>query len=245
MLSDLHLQSSQDLIWPALKQRLESLPSGDRLVLAGDVLDIATGRTYFLKRHGYFFDLLRDMLRRGVSVDWIEGNHDFNLRPVFEQQLPGLRIAEQSLQIGPLWIEHGDCVDRQDVGYRIWRGINRSWLFRSVTRALPASWFQRLGHAWSRQGLGIAEKIERHWMPGHGGHLTRRIQEAMQAHARQKFDEGFRAVVMGHVHVLDELSVVRGITQFKYMNIGFPPVHGTLVMWDSTDGTLVRSPLIP
>jgi UDP-2,3-diacylglucosamine pyrophosphatase LpxH len=225
-----------------VKRCFESFRAGDRLVLAGDILDVCTGSRYFLRRHPYLFDALRTLLARGVAVTWIEGNHDFNLAPAFLRELPGIEVAAESWTNGTLWVEHGDRIDRQDFKYHLWRRINRSWWFRTLTRIVPDFVFENLGAKWSRNSL---ENDSTHWMPGHGGVVTERIRLAMREFARQKFDEGLDAVVLGHVHVLDDLCVPLKNKQRMYMNVGFPPVHGTLVRWDSTDGTLVRSPLIP
>ena len=214
------------------------IPSGDRLILAGDILDVLGGRSYFVRKHRGIFETLSALAARGVKIDWIEGNHDFHLKPKLEQVVHGLTVHLESIAIGPLFVAHGDTADIQDLAYQRWRRRSRSWLGSLFFRKMPSRFLDWLGHKMSRWSKAESWQPER--MQQWGEH-TQRTRDAMRNFARQKFDAGYTAVVLGHVHVQDEMQIKHNM----YMNIGFPPVHGTIVVWDSMDGTLSRFPLSP
>jgi hypothetical protein len=52
--------------------------------------------------------------------------------------------------------------------------------------------------------------------------------------------EGYDYVVMGHCHDLDEMSFKVGERVGQYVNVGYPPVHGSYLSWSPGDEKIMR-----
>ncbi|MFL5813288.1 MAG: UDP-2,3-diacylglucosamine diphosphatase, partial [Bdellovibrionia bacterium] len=112
----------------------ERAKTGDTFVLAGDVFDLFIGaKSVYINRYQAFFDELRRAGERGVSLHYIEGNHDFLLRRAFEG-IPRLKLHTEdfSIEMGGkrFFLAHGDLANRADYLYRALRIFLRSPFIR-------------------------------------------------------------------------------------------------------------------
>ncbi len=231
--SDLHLENLESELGRALL-RVLSQPEGpgDVVVFAGDVFELWVGGSrYFTAKFAAFSDALRALIKKGVCVWYIEGNHDFHLSKVLPAGV-GVAPGEVVLDLqGPgevrhrLLIEHGDLADREDRSYRAMRGILRSAAVRVLSGCLPGKWVQACAALLSRPAHRKVTDLPEHW----SAERRERLRSVYRGHARLRRDQGFDWVVLGHCHDLDEWGGF-------YWNMGYPPVHRQYLVFDPVPG---------
>lgn len=244
IISDLHIQNTSDPTYLALLDLLRhrALP-GDTVVLAGDIFDLMVGgKSFFQEKYSAFFKALEDGVARGVEFHYIEGNHDFLIQRLFKG-IPGISVCprEVSLKIGQrrFFIVHGDTVDRKDYGYRLLRALLRSSLMRLLVLIFPGEWMDWIGTRLSR--------YSRERKPLQIGELPldrrERLRCAYRSFAAEKLAQGYDFVAMGHCHDLDEMSFNIGGRTGQYINVGYPPVHGSILRWIPDEERIQREPM--
>jgi UDP-2,3-diacylglucosamine hydrolase len=228
--SDLHLTALDEPLGVAFLQAMGELQGpGDALVLAGDIFEILVGNSaYFKEKTKPFLEVIRELLHRGVSVFYIEGNHDFHLSGLLP---PGVLISSDSIRIqvthssgSPKTIEvvHGDLLDPEDRGYLLMRRIFRSSPVRLAAELLPGGIIAGIAGLLSRDHSQKSAQLPESWS------LERRerLRALFHADAEKRRELGADFVVMGHCHDLDDWGGF-------YWNMGYPPVHRQYLVYDS------------
>ena len=173
-------------------------------------------------------------MSRGVSVYYIQGNHDFQIDVALKKI--GVRVAEPDLTLEisgkKFYIAHGDLVNGSDYGYLVLRKSFRSKWFGSVLNVVPGSFIDQLG-----QRLSLASRMH------HPVTLIPRVREMFRSFALKKIQAGFDYVVLGHCHDLDEMTVETGDKLAHYINMGYPKVHGKYLTWESGQALVQRADL--
>jgi UDP-2,3-diacylglucosamine hydrolase len=228
--SDLHLTRLDSPLGNAFLRALDGVSGpGDAVVLAGDVFEVLVGNSkYFLRMHGAFFEKIRDLLERGVSVHYIEGNHDFHLCELLPSAVR-IHDARVDLEVeGPggkilkIRVEHGDLVDQDDRGYLLMRTVFRSGVVHWLARVLPGAWIEWLATGVARAPAQKESDLPNPWNETKTATLRGKFREHAEAARRQGID----FVVMGHCHDLDEWGGF-------YWNMGYPPVHRQFLVYES------------
>jgi UDP-2,3-diacylglucosamine hydrolase len=142
----------------------------------------------------------------GISISYLTGNHDFWLKSYFTNEL-NIEVMREPVErlIGGrrFYLHHGDGLLRRDVGYRMLKRVLRNPVNMFLFSLLPpdaataiARWSSRTSRA----------------------HTSARTYESddMTRFARQKIEEGFDFVVMGHNHA----PLIRNIAGGIYVNLG-------------------------
>jgi UDP-2,3-diacylglucosamine hydrolase len=176
-----------------LHEFLKSLPGRcSRLVIVGDLFDFwFEYRTAIPRRSFPTLEVLSGLRRAGLSIDWLNGNHDFWLGPFLSEDL-GIRVHHGPLVVEgggrKVWVHHGDGLVHGDYGYRLLKAVIR----HPISIAL-----YRLVHP----DLGIPFA---HWISGGSRHLLgHRLppEDRLWAEvAEPRFRAGYDAVVIGHFH---------------------------------------------
>ncbi len=243
VVSDLHILGVDDPLYiPLVSLLKEKAQAGDTVVLAGDLFDLFVGnKRVFRERYASFLEAVRGAGERGVRIHYIEGNHDFLIRPVFTG-VQGLTIHSHdvSVEIGGrrFYFGHGDTVDRSDYPYRVLRFFFRSPLMKALVYALPGKWIDRIGKSsssYSRQKKPLLPKdlpIAR----------MERLRCAYRSFAAEKLAHGYDFVVLGHSHDLDEMTFQVGGKAGQYINVGYPRAHGSILIWTPEDEKISREP---
>jgi UDP-2,3-diacylglucosamine hydrolase len=243
VISDIHIFGAEDPLYASLLALLrEELVPGDHLVLAGDIFDFLVGNQPVLNdQYSEFFAELRRLGNQGVRTTYIEGNHDFHLAKVFAE-IPNLRLvpAETTIDLPGkrIYVAHGDLVDREDRGYLALRAFFRSPFIRFAAFALPEPVVSWIG----ARSADSSRKRNPRLPESRGGEHLARTRKKFRSFAEGKFREGFDAVVLGHCHDFDGQEFVEGGRMGRYLNVGFPRVHQSFVVYDAVNG-LFRKPL--
>jgi UDP-2,3-diacylglucosamine hydrolase len=196
---------------------------GDRLVILGDLFDFWFEYKYVIPKayHGVLF-LLNDLVDRGIQVDYVSGNHDFWMGDFFDKYL-GVHVHRDSFALDyqgrKLLMIHGDGLAPADKGYRILKRILRNrfniWLYRK----LPPDWAYPLAR----------------WVSGNSRDYTSRRDHVFaadyEAYARKQVENGYDAVIIGHLHIPIITRFERGV----YINSGDFITHFSYVRCDASD----------
>lgn len=109
------------------------------LVIAGDLFEFwYEYNDYVCRNHFDLYFALLSLVKSGVQVHLLQGNHDFAYGDFFPKTL-GVQVHKQcilEIQGKKVLCRHGDGVAKSDFGYRVFRRIldfplNR-WLFKQI-----------------------------------------------------------------------------------------------------------------
>ncbi len=182
---------------------LHARERADRVYIVGDLFDFWFEYTQVLpKVHALIFTELAGLVRAGVEVWYIAGNHDYWIGGFFTEAL-GIRVSREPLDLtlqGKRWyVTHGDDLTAgRDTGYRFLRRLIRNplairayhWIHPDI--GIPfARWASHRSRSYSDQKKFV---------------LNRTLEEAI----REKLRSGFDGVVMGHIHYADHFRYDEG-----------------------------------
>ncbi|HXF48647.1 MAG TPA: UDP-2,3-diacylglucosamine diphosphatase [Verrucomicrobiae bacterium] len=182
--------------------------NGKALYIVGDLFDFwFEYKNAIPKTELELLVALKNLTLMNVPVVYLAGNHDFWHRDFFAKYL-GVKIEKGDVVLNhegkKIFVTHGDGKARSDWGYRIIKVLFRHpvnvWLYR----LLPVDWAFPLARLVSGSSRRWSEQRGKEQLPEY------------EAFARQKFAEGFDAVILAHSH-WPELKAVEGRT---ILNIG-------------------------
>ncbi|MEW5795574.1 MAG: UDP-2,3-diacylglucosamine diphosphatase [Candidatus Zixiibacteriota bacterium] len=181
---------------------------GDRLVILGDLFDFWFEYKHAIpKEHTDVLLMLRDLVKRGIRIDYVSGNHDFWMDDYFERQI-GLFLHRDKLDLKHAGLRfhmtHGDGLARADRGYRVLKRVLRNpvnvWLYRK----LPPDWAIPLAKWVSGSSRDHTSKRDHTFAPDY------------EQYAESKLREGYDVVMIGHLHIPTHKKLGAGI----YVNTG-------------------------
>jgi UDP-2,3-diacylglucosamine hydrolase len=200
--------------------------------ILGDLFDFFFEyRTVIPARHYRIIEKFGDLVRNGIKVTYIVGNHDFWLGSFFQEEL-GVTISrdplEVSLQGKRIFLAHGDGIGNSSFGDRALKSLLRSpvsielfsWIHPDVGAAI-ARWVsgrsREKSNAIFESSLQPGEissssfftTIQEKPSEGKVKAQTKKqtphpLEEKVQEtfqYARKKFVEGFDGVICGHIHL--------------------------------------------
>ena len=196
--SDAHLGSGTPDLEARKVEKIRALfervrADGDRLVILGDLFDFWFEYKHAIpKDHHQVLFMLTELVRSGVAVDYVSGNHDFWMDDFFAAHI-GVTLHRDSLDLEydgrRLHMTHGDGLAPADRGYRLLKRILRNrfniWLYRK----LPPDW-----------AIPLAKKVS-----GSSREYTSRRDHTFardyETYAREKLEAGYDVVAIGHLHI--------------------------------------------
>src|SRR4051812_32331691 len=144
-ISDLHLGAryrgmpAERETW-LLRFLREDAPRASHLFILGDLFEFwMEYGSYVPKYHFRVLAALEALVRSGVEVHYLAGNHDFSLGPFFADQL-GVKVhadeIRMDLQGQRLLLLHGDGLAASDGRYRLMKKVFRHPLANFLFRLL-------------------------------------------------------------------------------------------------------------
>jgi UDP-2,3-diacylglucosamine hydrolase len=229
--SDVHLGSGSDELEALKVRRIGELfelvrNDGDRLIILGDLFDFWFEYKHAIpKEHTDTLFMLRDLVKHGIAVDYVSGNHDFWMGDYFEKNI-GVHLHQDKLDLEyagfRLHLLHGDGLARADHAYRLLKRILRNrfnfWLYRK----LPPDWAIPFAKAVSRRSRGYNSRRDHTFLPEYEKYAARRLSE------------GYDIVVIGHLHV----PVFKSLDGGTYINTGDFIHHFSYARVDEQGATL-------
>lgn len=193
VLADAHIEGPGGPPGPLVAQ-LESLDPGrtPRLVVLGDLLQAWVGFPHFeTPAVVELTETFAALGRRGIVVEYVEGNRDFFLEGSRYAHAFERVCLETSFEAGGVryLAVHGDGLDAGDRQYRWWRAVSKSGLSRFCMKHLPRPLARRMLHGTERKLSGTNFK-----------HKQRIPEEALRAYGERRLAEGHDVLLLGHFH---------------------------------------------
>jgi UDP-2,3-diacylglucosamine hydrolase len=193
LLADAHVSGPGGPAGPLVEQ-LSALPAAGccRLVLMGDLFQAWVGHRRFETADiAAVAAALQSLRRRGLRIDYVEGNRDFFLAEspyanAFDHV--GTEVAFEAGGMRYLAV-HGDGLNDEDWRYRFWRRLSKSALSRSLSGRIPAPLARWLVHSTERR-LSNTNFRHRHRLP----------EAAIRRYAERRLAEGHDVLLLGHFH---------------------------------------------
>jgi UDP-2,3-diacylglucosamine hydrolase len=222
--SDVHLGTNDKAAEKIKEQKLLSFleyveKAGERLYIMGDLFDFwFEYRTVIPRGYMRVLSALARLQEKGIELHYVAGNHDFWVRDFLTVEM-GIQMhfdpIEQEIEGSRFFLHHGDGVAKFDKGYR---------LMKRVFRYPPNIFLYSLLHP--DIGIPLAKWVA-NLSRNHQKH--REIDDSdYRELAAQKFAEGCKYVIFGHLHhpIRDEFS--GGV----YLNLGDWMRHFTYAVFD-------------
>ena len=234
-ISDLHIQNDSDPLFTDLLRLLqERVSTEDTVLLVGDVFDLYIGdKVFYRKMYSRFFDALEDLSKKGVRIHYFEGNHDFHLKTAL-QRIPRVSLHVESASFDfsgkRFFVSHGDLADPEDRGYLFMRSVLRSLPLKAAIALAPSRVVHFIGE-WMNRHLSAAGDLMETASP----EVLKRTRSIFHDYAEKQIRAGHDFVILGHCHDLDAKDFNIDGRKGKYMNIGFPRVHRSYLLWDGQD----------
>ena len=134
----------------------------------------------------------------GIQVNYVEGNRDYFLAPLY-LNAPFQQIAAEALQetVGGrrVYFAHGDLVNVHDRQYRIWRRFSRNPRLFSLFNAIPRS-----------LAVSLAHLLEQHFRETNRKHKSTFPEDLCRAYAETHWKRGIDLIILGHFHEEHVLS---------------------------------------
>jgi len=172
---------------------LASLPGrADALFIVGDLFDFwFEYRTAIPRRYFATLTLLQRLRQAGVSLTYLNGNHDFWLGRFLAEEI-GVETRDGPVTLETqgrrVWLHHGDGLVGGDLGYRLLRRVIRN----PVSIALYGLLHPDLG-------IPLAGLVSR-WSRHSRGDQALDPDRLWREIAVPRFAEGFDTVMVGHFH---------------------------------------------
>ncbi len=204
----------------------------DHLVIAGDFFDFWFGKgdAIYPPFRG-IVERIAALKREGVRISLCEGNHDFFLDEYFSRRL-GIEVypewADFVIDGRRVLVSHGDTVDRGNRKYLALRGFLRSPFGYRLQRLLPLGLLWRLARLSSRMSKEMS------------GESADRLVEIMHRFAREKFRDGYDAVILGHCHRAFLSEELRDGRRKTFATLGDWITHDSYLLYD--DGRFTLNP---
>ena len=193
----------------------------EKIFLLGDIFDLMIGeKMEYLKHYNKLFHSLS--VSQAKEIHFIEGNHDFHLRAVWENvkkyypTTPPILYHEKGLVLEKgtkrIWVSHGDDIELGNISYKLFRFFIRSPLAKFIAnrKAISCEKIQK-----------IADKIKK--LQGEKKYNWDRVEQSKegfrQAAIKIARKTNASIVVVGHSHVKDLVN----LPNCTYINNGYIP----------------------
>lgn len=193
VVADAHLGGPGGGAGPLVEQLLAIPEAGaERLVLLGDLFQAWIGfRQYETADVTAFLAAIAEVRRRGVRVDYVEGNRDFFLaegpyRDSFDSV--GMECSFEAGGARVLAV-HGDGLNDRDRQYLAWRWLSKSPPVRGVIRGVPRAIVGR-----------FVDAAERRLSRTNFKHKMAIPEEAIRRYGARRLAEGRDLLILGHFH---------------------------------------------
>jgi len=225
-ISDVHIKDQTDYATSKFFEFLDHprVKESNIVFLLGDIFDLMVGPfDEYLNQFELIFLKLHHLIKRGVKIYYVAGNHDFFLEDVFSKWKKLNNINnEQFIYIeGKVIIQnnnkrihfsHGDDIEIDNYNYVLYKRFINSFFMKSVIKHIfKYKLVLLIGDLASSKSRSRNKKISE-------CDTSDKVKPKFRKSAELVFDqENIDTVVCGHSHCLDNYT----ITGKKYLNSGY------------------------
>jgi len=223
-ISDSHYPKSEAIIDFLFKYYDEY----DNIFILGDLFEFYYGyRGFFYPHHLKLINLL-NIISNKKKVFIFEGNHEYNLEVI--KEFVNVEVVKRELVIKLddflVHLEHGDTIDKKDIGYRMFRGaLKNRFTLKLIDRISP-----RFLYFLSQKASEFSKKRLH-------SKKYRGTDEALERFAESKIEDGTDVVILAHTHN----PIIKRIENGLYINSGDFFKHLSYVVYDSESGFSLES----
>ena len=228
IISDIHIKkpgdAAEDLLISFLKN--QDVQSSDGIFLLGDIFDLMIGpHSQYFSRFPKYFETLKKLFENQKKVYYVEGNHDFHLKLLYQNFFATQSHLDSSLfQIQPaftikdkeksIYLAHGDDQELGNSGQKIFKStVTSSPLKFYANYLMPYFLITKIGE-YSSEASRNRNKSR---------YSKEFDMTEVKENFRQSAEEFMKKnphdiIVLGHSHVQDHY---RSNNQFEYVNNGY------------------------
>ena len=196
-ISDLHFGAGTEKIETSKMNKLFSFldyinhPT-TKLFIVGDLFDFWFEYKHVIPKQNFhiFFQFFQ-LIKNGVQVHFLPGNHDYWTTDFFQNQIGFVmhpETTEVEFQSKKLFLFHGDGILKKDKGYRFLKKIFRNR-------------FNIAAYRWLHPDIGVPlAKLTSHTSRQYTANSEFNEESDYIDFAMEKFKQGFDYVVLGHSH---------------------------------------------
>jgi len=182
----------------------------DKLIIAGDLFDVWYEYKMVIPKP-YFTTLtkLKSISEKGTKIIYLAGNHDFKFRDFLQNEIQiEVYLNDYEFMVGEkkFFISHGDEYTSNDTRYHLLKTILRNnfinHLFGIIHPDLGLKFGKWMSRSSRKKELPQKKKTK--------------LEKGLINFSKIKFSQGFRYVIMGHIHQPRILTLENGI----YINLG-------------------------
>ncbi|AHF97912.1 MULTISPECIES: UDP-2,3-diacylglucosamine diphosphatase [Desulfurella] len=216
-LSDIHYKGNEEFL-----VFLDTIyKQYDRIYIVGDLFEFYYGYEFLFCQHIKLISLLKKISEE-KKVYLFEGNHEYRLEAI-KKFLPKIEVVKKELieniDSKLFYIEHGDCIDKKDKAYLMFRNILKNRFTLMLINLISPVFLLKLAN--------IASKISKKNLKNK---TLRRTDAALEEFAQNLIKKGFDFVLFAHTHN----PVLKQINNGIYVNIGDFCENFTYVEFDKT-----------
>ena len=202
---------------------LEYYNEFDNIFILGDLFEFYYGyRGFFYSHHLKLINIL-NIISRKKKVFIFEGNHEYNLEAIKEFLNVEVIKKEMIIKIDGLTVhlEHGDTIDKKDVGYRMFRAaLKNRLMLKLIDKVSP-----RLLYFLSQRASEFSKKRLH-------SKKYRGTNKALERFAEDRLKNGIDVVILAHTHYPAIKKTENGL----YINSGDFFKYLSYVVYDSKSG---------
>ncbi len=191
--SDAHLRNIRDNNQKLLVSFFDSIKGKAKaLYILGDLFDFWYGyRSVVYTQFVPVLAKLIELKESGTDLIMIEGNHEFRFDIFFRDEI-GAEVKdvyiEKEIEGTNFFLTHGDNMNTMDRGHKLLNFFFKNRLsYLAVNTTHPGFWWRMANYLSSMSRQNLTDHISS-------------IKDACRDFAKQKFEKGFDAVVIGHTH---------------------------------------------
>ncbi|MDR2017816.1 MAG: UDP-2,3-diacylglucosamine diphosphatase [Syntrophobacterales bacterium] len=225
--SDTHLDKTDEKKQKIVKNFLrEACSDADMVFVLGDLFEFYHGHgDYIYPWFKGVADALKKLTDSGVTVYFLEGNHEFGVGRFFEVYTGVVCRESMNIDIDGkrVFVSHGD-----ELAGGFVRTVLKSRLTGRMMDILGPrlTWIIAMG---ARIFLSKKKK-----------EYKQKVRDRFRAYALKILDEGFDAVILAHSHMPDRFEYTSGGRKVVYLNAGDFIKHATYISYERTSGFEIK-----
>lgn len=228
IISDVHVKEPTDEASKLLLSflRNEDVITSDGIFLLGDIFDLMIGpHSQYFSRFEEYFTELRNLLKNGKKIYYVEGNHDFHIKKLYKnffqvhkdldpnnfKMNSEFLISDNQKKIH---LSHGDDIEIENFNYRVFKSVVTSKpLTIYANNLMPYFLITKVGEASSNASRKRNNK--RYSTDSDLAPVKEKFRLSAELfHKKNPVD----IIVCGHSHVKDHYVSDRN---FEYVNNGY------------------------
>ncbi len=202
--------------------------AGDRIYLLGDIFDLMVGSYREYESHyNWFFDRIRELTKCGITVFYIQGNHDFHIEDLMTSNGIIIRTKPfvEIINDKKVLFCHGDEIEIENFNYKVWRAFIRSFPLSLVSKYI-------FNYKIVKVIGDYLSKKSRHRNEKRYGHTQSNLairDKFRRSAAIAASEYNVDIIVCGHSHFQDAYKDI----DIEYYNCGYVPVTKKYLKIDS------------